>query len=101
MEKAVDLLDRMDAPLIDFVGKDGKAVEHPIAPAGAVRDYAVSVGILIDKYRLEVGEATTRSESRDLTAQLSDDELDAAIAEAEEALQRATEATTGGGPAEG
>lgn len=91
LEKANDLLDRMDGEHVEFKNsaKEIREVVYPIAPAGAVQNYATSVGILIDKYRLEVGEATTRSESRDLTANLSDDELDAAIRDAEEALRRA------------
>ncbi len=64
IEKAADLLDRMDAPHVEFKGKDADQVEYPIAPAGAVQNYATSVGILIDKYRLEMGEPTSRSESR-------------------------------------
>jgi hypothetical protein len=87
LEKAVDLLERMDSPHIEFKGKDSTEVTYPIAPAGAVQNYATSVGILIDKYRLEVGEATERTERRDLTANLSDDELDAAIREAEAAAR--------------
>jgi hypothetical protein len=67
LEKAVDLLQRMDAEHVDFKGKDVEQVTYPIAPAGAVQNYATSVGILIDKYRLEAGEATTRNESRDIT----------------------------------
>lgn len=67
LEKAVDLLERMDSEHVEFKGKDADMVTYPIAPAGAVQNYATSVGILIDKYRLEVGEATARSESRDLT----------------------------------
>lgn len=63
MEKVADLLDRMDAPHVEFKGKDSDKVEYPIAPAGAVQNYATSIGILIDKYRLEVGEATGRTES--------------------------------------
>jgi len=63
LEKADDLLDRMDAEHIDFKGKDSDEVVYPIAPASAVQNYATSVGILIDKYRLEVGEATGRTES--------------------------------------
>lgn len=74
LEKAVDLLDRMDAPHVDFKGKDAGEVTYPIAPAAAVQNYAVSVGVLIDKYRLEVGEATTRSESRALTEGMDDHE---------------------------
>ena len=74
LEKAVDLLARMDAPHTEFKGKDAQVVEYPIAPAGAVQNYATSVGILIDKYRLEIGEATTRSESRALTEDMDDHE---------------------------
>ncbi len=92
LEKAVDLLGRMDAEHIEFKNsaKEIREVVYPIAPAGAVQNYATSVGILIDKYRLEAGEATTRTESRDLTAKLTDDELDAAIREAEDALRGAS-----------
>lgn len=95
LEKAVDLLERMDAPHVEFKGKDAAPVTYPIAPSGAVQNYATSVGILIDKYRLEVGEATNRTESRDLTGHLTDDELDDAIREAEEAVRRASEAAGG------
>lgn len=77
LEKAVDLLQRMDAEHVDFKGKDADQVTYPIAPAGAVQNYATSVGILIDKYRLEVGEATTRSESKALTDGFDDHERDA------------------------
>lgn len=63
LEKVSDLLDRMDAPHVEFKGKDADRVTYPIAPASAVQNYATSVGILIDKYRLEMGEATDRTES--------------------------------------
>lgn len=63
LEKVADLLERMDAPHTDFKGKDSDEVVYPIAPASAVQNYATSVGILIDKYRLEIGEATGRTES--------------------------------------
>ena len=63
IEKAVDLIERMDEPHVEFKGKDGAAVEYPIAPAGAVQNYATSAAILIDKFRLEAGEATGRTES--------------------------------------
>jgi transposase-like protein len=77
LEKAVDLLERMDSPHIEFKGKDADQVEYPIAPAGAVQNYATSVGILIDKYRLELGEATGRNETRTLTDGLADHEKQA------------------------
>src|SRR3990167_922087 len=86
LEKAVDLLDRMDAPHVEFKGKDVTEVEYPIAPAAAVQNYATSVGILIDKYRLEMGEATDRMEHKTLTEGMDDHEratlrsvLDAAL----------------------
>lgn len=77
LEKAVDLLDRMDAPHVEFKGKDARAVTYPIAPAGAVQNYATSAAILIDKYRLEVGEATDRTETVSITDGLDDHERDA------------------------
>lgn len=76
LEKADDMLDRMDAPHTEFKNsaKEIREVTYPIAPADAVKAYATSFGILMDKYRLEVGEATTRSESRALTEDLDDHE---------------------------
>jgi hypothetical protein len=41
-----------------FVGPGGREVVLALPPAAAVRDYAVSVGILIDKLRLEEGSST-------------------------------------------
>lgn len=67
LDKALDMLDRMDAEHVEFKGKDADEVVYPIAPASAVQNYATSAGILLDKYRLEMGEATSRNESRDLT----------------------------------
>ena len=58
LAKAEDLLDRMDEKHIDFRGKDNKKVTFPKATSGDVRNYAVSFGVLLDKYRLEMGEAT-------------------------------------------
>lgn len=77
IEKVADLLQRMDAEHVEFKGKDSDRVVYPIAPAGAVQNYATSVGILIDKYRLEMGEATGRTESRSLTDDLDDHEQEA------------------------
>jgi hypothetical protein len=97
LEKASDLLDRMDGEHIEFKNsaKEIREVVYPMAPAAAVQNYATSVGILIDKYRLEVGEATNRTENRALADRLTDDELDAAIRDAEEALRGAAGATEG------
>jgi len=73
LHKALDLLDRMDAPHVEFKGKDANPVTYPIAPAGAVQNYATSVAILLDKYRLESGEATERTENVSVTDGLSPD----------------------------
>jgi hypothetical protein len=57
------VLKRMDEPHVDFKGKDADRVVYPVAPAAAVQNYATSAAIMLDKYRLEVGEATARTES--------------------------------------
>ncbi len=62
LEKIEDLLGRMNLPHIDFKGKDARQIEYPTATSGDVKNYAVSVAVLIDKYRLEMGESTSRAE---------------------------------------
>ncbi len=62
-ERAEELLDRINRPHTEFVGKDGTPQHLEHATAEATRNYSVSVGILIDKLRLELGEATSRDES--------------------------------------
>ena len=64
LEKAEDIRGRMDEPHIDFkaAGKELHKVEWETARSGDVKNYAVSFAILIDKYRLEMGEATSRTE---------------------------------------
>jgi transposase-like protein len=89
LEQAVKLMKRMDDPHIDF--KPGGAlgpveVTFPVAPAAACQHYATSVGILIDKYRLENGEVTGREEVRHDFSSRSTDDL---IAEAESILRDA------------
>jgi len=58
-----DLFDRMDQPHIDFKGKDADQVTYPTASSTDIRNYVTSIAILIDKYRLEMGEATGRIET--------------------------------------
>ena len=77
LHKALDLIDRMDAPHVEFKGKDASLVTYPVAPAGAVQNYATSIGILLDKYRLEMGEATGRTEHRGLLETFDDGEVEA------------------------
>jgi hypothetical protein len=59
---ALALLERVDEPHIDFKGRDAVEVEYPTAPAGAARDLVIAAATALDKYRLEVGEATERRE---------------------------------------
>lgn len=73
LEKAEDLLERMDAPHTEFKGKDSDEVTYPIAPASAVQNYATSAAILIDKHLLMSGEATGRTESVSLSHGLDPD----------------------------
>jgi len=64
MEKVVDLLERMDQPHSEWkvVGNSVEKVTYDIATSGDVKNYAASINQLIDKYRLEMGEATARTE---------------------------------------
>jgi hypothetical protein len=62
LEQALDLLERMNQPHFDYRGKDVEKVEWPTAPSGDCRNYAVAAAVLLDKYRLELGEATSREE---------------------------------------
>lgn len=74
LAKAQELLDRMDDKHVEFKGSGPTEVTYPKATAGAIKDYAIAVGILIDKYRLEVGEAVGRTESRQWTDAFDDSE---------------------------
>jgi hypothetical protein len=78
LEKIEDLLGRMNLPHVDFKGKDAQMVTYPVATSGDVKNYAVSVAVLIDKYRLEMGESTLRAE---ITYQQATDRLDQEFAE--------------------
>ena len=62
-QRITDLLERINHKHIEFVGKDGRRETIDKATAQATRDYSVSVGILVDKLRLELGEVTDRTEN--------------------------------------
>lgn len=78
LAKIEDLLGRMDLPHVDFKGKDADKVTYPVATSGDVKNYAVSVAVLIDKYRLEMGESTSRAE---ITFEQAESRLDEEFAE--------------------
>ena len=81
LEKMEDLLERMNKPHVDFRGKDAQMVTYPIATSSDVKNYAVSFAILLDKYRLEMGEATDR---REISIEQAETRLERAIAKFEE-----------------
>ncbi len=89
LEKIEDLIGRMNLPHVDFKGKDAQQVTYPVATSGDVKNYAVSVAVLIDKYRLEMGESTSRAE---ITFEQAEDRLDeefAELVERYEAMEKA------------
>jgi len=64
LETAHDLLDRIYQPHVEFksAGKELHEVTYDRPSAAGVQNYVTSVGILIDKIRLEAGESTSRAE---------------------------------------
>ena len=64
LAKAEDMLDRMDLPHHDYrtAGKNVEKVHWDQARSGDVKNYAIAFGVLLDKYRLEMGESTDRRE---------------------------------------
>jgi transposase-like protein len=89
LDQAADALHRMKEPHIDYRGKDSNRVEWETAPAGAFRDYALAAAILIDKYRLEMGESTSRTELH------TDSQIDRELARAVDEFRRQTDALPG------
>jgi transposase-like protein len=62
LDKATDLINRMDEPMTEYVGQQGKEVTYERPPASDCKHYATAAAILIDKLRLEEGQATSRDE---------------------------------------
>lgn len=64
LEVALRLVQRIEQPHVELVSSGGvvQPVELPVAPAKAAQAYATAAAILLDKYRLERGEATDRTE---------------------------------------
>jgi hypothetical protein len=59
---AAESLERARQPYVEFVGVKAEQVEYPVPPAGALFNLVKSAATALDKYRLEVGEATDRTE---------------------------------------
>lgn len=64
LDTALRLVKRIEEPHVEFLSSGGvvQPVELPQASAKAAREYAVAAAVLLDKYRLERGEATDRTE---------------------------------------
>ena len=75
IEKCIDMLKRMDSPHYEYQGKDGERVVYPVAGARECQSYATALGIMLDKFRLEHGEATVHEEVSHKFAELSDADL--------------------------
>lgn len=75
-----EVADQMWATIQIGLTEIAKGMRDPDAP---LRDKVLAVGVIYDKRALLTGDATSRSESRDLTGTLSDAELLAAVKEAE------------------
>lgn len=65
LSKAMDMLLRMDEPHLDYRGKDASPVTWEKAPARECQAYMTAAATALDKFRLEMGEATSRSELTD------------------------------------
>jgi len=83
LDKAADVLSRMDSKHTDKKAlPDGTVVDlvydRP-TPSG-VREYAVAFGILLDKYRLELGEHTGREKHEVDVHQYSEEQIERDIA---------------------
>lgn len=61
LDKAIDLIEDMDGKM-QVVTQRGEVVILDCLPANSKKDLATASAILIDKFRLEVGEATGREE---------------------------------------
>jgi transposase-like protein len=90
---ALRTVQRIDEPYEDHT-PSGKIIEHEAPPANATRDFAIAAGILIDKFRLESGEASQIFGSVDVLPALDDHEKAALAQVLRDAIkEKATEAT--------
>ena len=80
LQVAHEMLDRLDDPHVDFKGSGPTEVTYPRPDAGSAFNYIKASATALDKYRLESGEATERSETWTLT------EVDRAIRQLESQL---------------
>jgi hypothetical protein len=82
LDEALYCMDAIHNPHVEFKGQGALPVTYPVAPASAVQNYATSLAIFIDKFRLENGEVTGREEV------VTVDAVDRAIQQLESELAR-------------
>ena len=89
MDRAIDMLHRMNEPHVATIMHDGEIAEiiHQKAEAADCKSYGIALGILVDKYRLEMGEATVRSE------EVASHDIDRSVAQLVAELARRGEAS--------
>lgn len=83
LDQALDMLHRMNEMHVEYREVDGQPeqVVHVVPAPADCKNYATAAAILIDKYRLEMGEATARTHAK----------IEAIETEVDGELRRATE----------
>lgn len=114
LDKAEDILHRLDQEHVDFkvVPQGGEAgskvveVTYPRPTPTGAREYATAAAILIDKFRLEMGESTDRQRVEHtgdirVIRQMSTEELEQGLAQALQALGTGRSTVTALPPGQG
>jgi hypothetical protein len=70
LQTAQTMLDRCEQPFTDYRGQKADEVEFEVPPPSECRQLVTAAAILIDKYRLEMGESTGRVETVAVEQQL-------------------------------
>lgn len=64
LDRVEDLMGRMDEPHVVGYLKNGEAVVHDQGASADCKNYMTAAAIALDKFRLEMGEVTSRTETR-------------------------------------
>lgn len=76
LDKADDMMERMDEPHIVMYQKDGEALVIPMGDSSDCKNYATAAAIMLDKFRLEMGESTDRTEHVGVPSKRVEEKLD-------------------------
>lgn len=93
LARALDAVKLMKAPYEEYVGVNGKKVVYAGPPAGSYRNYALAAQILLNSFRLEMGESTAKTETNiraqvDTIARAEGLDPDEVMAEARRILEK-------------